>query len=91
MNLKHAVYRLSPFINYWIISGSMHRKTRIPTFIKASLKNSDDKANIDKYRLAANITEYQNISKLNFWRIFMMIRQLFHVKNVCNNVINQHG
>ena len=67
MNLTNAVYRLSPFINYWIISGSMHRKTRIPTFIKASLKNSDDKANIDKYRLAANITEYilyQNQSSL---------------------------
>ena len=64
------------------------------TFIKAKLKKSDDQTNIDKYRVAANITEYQIISKLIFLRIiipnFMNIRQLFHVKNVCKNVKNQH-
>ena len=33
------------------------------TFIKAKLKNLDDQKNIDKYRVAANITEYHSISK----------------------------
>ena len=28
------------------------------TFIKGKLKKSDDQTNIDKYGLAANITEY---------------------------------
>ena len=40
--------------------------------------------NIDKYRLAANITEYHILSNLIVQRIsipkLMMIRQLFHVK-----------
>ncbi len=48
----------------------------------------------DIYGLAANITEYQIISKLIFLRIcipnVIMNRQLFHVKNVCKNVKNQH-
>ena len=56
------------------------------TFIKAKLKKANDQTNIDKYRVAANITEYHIISKLIFLRIiikkFMKIRQLFHVKNV---------
>ena len=59
-------------------------KTRMKTFIKTKFKISDDQTNINKYRLAANITEYHIISKLIFKRIiipkFMMIRQLFHVK-----------
>ncbi len=54
------------------------------TFIKGKLKKSDNKTNIDKYRVAANITEYHITSKLIFSRIiipkFMMIRQLFPVK-----------
>ena len=33
-------------------------KTRIKTFIKAKLKNSDDQMNIDKYRVAAELIEY---------------------------------
>ena len=33
-------------------------------FIKAQLKNSDDQTNIDKYTVAANITEYHTITKL---------------------------
>ena len=45
---------------------------------------SDDQTNIDKYRLAANITEYHIISKFSLHRIittkYMIIRQLFHVK-----------
>ncbi len=28
------------------------------TFVKAKLKKSDDQAKIDKYRVAANFTEY---------------------------------
>ncbi len=32
-------------------------KTRMTTFIKTKLKISDDQTNIDKYRLAANITD----------------------------------
>ncbi len=31
------------------------------TFIKTMLKKSDDKTNIDKYKVAANITEYHII------------------------------
>ncbi len=31
------------------------------TFIKTKFKISDDQTNIDKYRLAANITEYHDI------------------------------
>ena len=48
-------------------------------------KKSDDQTNIDKYRVAANITEYHIISKLILQRIiiliFLMIGHLFHVKN----------
>ena len=39
-------------------------KTRMTTFIKAKLKKSDDQTNIDKYKGAANATEYHIISKL---------------------------
>ena len=57
------------------------------TLITAKLKKTDDQTNIDKYRVAANITEYYIISKSIILRIiipkFMMIRQSFHVKNVC--------
>ena len=42
--------------------------------------------NLQIYRVAANITEYHDISKLIFLRIiipkFMMIRKSFHVKIV---------
>ena len=51
------------------------------TFIKAKLKKSDDPTNIDKYRVAANISEYHIISNLILQRTifpkFMMIKQLF--------------
>ncbi len=50
------------------------------TFIK-----TDNRTHIDKYRIAANITEFYE-SKLIYLRIsspeFIMIRQLFHVKNI---------
>ncbi len=41
-------------------------ETRITTFIKAKFKKSDDKTNIDKSRVAVNITEYYSISKSIF-------------------------
>ena len=34
-------------------------------FIKTKFKISDDQTNINKYRLAADITEYQIISKFS--------------------------
>ncbi len=43
-------------------------KTRMTTFIKAKLKKSDGLSNIDKYRVAAKITEYHIISKSIFLR-----------------------
>ena len=61
----------------------------LTTFIKlkAKLKKSIDQTNIDKYRVAANITEYQIISKLIFLRniipkFMMIVNYLFLVKNV---------
>ena len=51
------------------------------TFIKTKFKISEDQTNIDKYRLAANITEYHNISK----------ETLFHVKNVKINLFKMNA
>ncbi len=51
------------------------------------LKQSDDKTNVDKYRIAANITEYHIMSKLNF------LNSKIHDDDamiVCKNVKNQH-
>ena len=45
--------------------------TRMTTFIKTKFNISDDQTNIDKYRLAANITEYHIISKLILQRIII--------------------
>ena len=64
----------------YIVKG-ITNKTRIATFIIAKLKKSKDQTNIDKYELAANITEYHIISKLIFQRIiipkFNTIRHYF--------------
>ncbi len=49
------------------------------TFTKTKFKISGDQTNIDKHRLAANITEYHIISKL-ITIPKMMLKQLFHVK-----------
>ncbi len=38
------------------------------TFVKKKKKKSNDQANIVKYKVAANITEYHIISKLIFLR-----------------------
>ncbi len=72
------------FIYYYLKCSQLHKsthiykfyiiiniQTRMTTFIKAKLKKSDDQTNIDKYRVAANITKY-HITKL--------IRQLFHIR-----------
>ena len=45
------------------------RLTRMTTFMKTKFKISEDKTNIDKYRLAVNITEYHIISKLILQRM----------------------
>ena len=51
-------------------------------FIKTKLKKSDNQTNIDKYRVAENITEYLIISKLIFLKIIIIEfkGQLFHAK-----------
>ncbi len=41
------------------------------TFIKMKLNISDDQTDIDKYRLAANVTEYHILSKLILQRIII--------------------
>ncbi len=66
----HANYILfGTSINYLSLYLSMKISTIMTTFIKTKFKISDDKTNIYKYRLAANITEYRNISKLILQRI----------------------
>ena len=46
-------------------------QTRMTTFIKTKFKISDDQTNIDKYRLAINITKYPIKSKLILQRIII--------------------
>ena len=46
--------------------------TRMTTFIKIKFKKSDYQTNIDKYRVAAIITEYHIISKLIFLRLIVI-------------------
>ncbi len=46
-------------------------ETRMTTFIKKKFKISEDQTNINKYRLAANITVYHIISKLILQRIII--------------------
>ncbi len=57
------------------------RITRMTSFIKGKLRETEEQMNINKYRVAANITEYYIILKLIYLRIiipkFMMLRQLF--------------
>ena len=51
------------------------------------IKKSDDQMNIDKYRVAGNITEYlMNIFPRTILPKFMMLRQLLQVNKVCRNV-----
>ncbi len=54
------------------------KETGMTTFIKVKFEKSDDQTNIDKYKLAANITDYHIILELIFGKIIiqkcMMIR-----------------
>ena len=43
-----------------IFWAPVHIKTRMTKFIKTKFKKSNDPTNIDNYRVAANITEYQH-------------------------------
>ncbi len=45
-------------------NNSKEKKTRMTTSIKAKPKTIDGQTNINKYRVAANITEYHIIPKL---------------------------
>ena len=64
--------------------------TRMTTFIKTKLKILDNQRNIDKYSVAANITEYHIISKLIFLRIIIpKDKAIISCKNLCKNVKNQ--
>ncbi len=59
------------------------KQTRMTIFIKAQLNKSDDQTNIDKYRVAANITEYHIISTFIFIiPKFLMVGQLFYKVNI---------
>ena len=52
------------------------------TFIKTKFKISDDQTNIDKYRLAANITEYYikvNLTTNHYYKL-MWFSESFDVK-----------
>ena len=57
-------------------------KTRMITFIKAKLNKSDDQKNIDKYRVAANITELHIMSKLIFLGGIIILRNIFISTNI---------
>ena len=59
-------------------------KTKMTTFIKTKLNISDDQTNIDKYRLAANITKYHIISKLILQRIILWSRESFEESTISN-------
>ncbi len=92
------MYRVAAnIIEYYIVSKLILLRTIISkvmtTFLRSMFQKSDHQMKIEKYRAAANISEYHN-SKIIFRRIiipkFMMIRQLFHVENVCKDVKNHY-
>ena len=64
--------------------------TFLTTFTKTKFKKSDDQTNIDKYRVAVDITEFHIISKFHILRInipkFMKIGQLFHVTKYAKKI-----
>ena len=69
---------LMEYLFYVVKKKIIFKKTRMTTFIGTKFNMSDDQTNIDKYRLAANITEYHIISKL--------ILQLIFITNLCGPV-----
>ena len=98
VSLCLSVCMINEFRIFWVLpflckavgnySGKIYSQTlvitRMTTFIKTKFKISEDQTNTEKYKLAANITEYHIISKLFLQRIiipkYIIIRQLFHVK-----------
>ena len=68
----HESFQNDSRLKYKFFCGEQCSKTRMTTFIKTKFNISDDQTNIDKYRLAANITEYHIISKLIFQRILII-------------------
>ena len=62
------------------------------TFIKTKFKISEDQTNIDKYRLAANITVYHIISKLILQRIIIInfCGPVNHLRKVQYRIWNPH-
>ena len=52
------------YYNLLSVGQSAMIQTRMKTFIKTMFKKSDDQTNIDKYKVAANITEYHIIINL---------------------------
>ena len=65
--IKHSNSISSNFLSLFL------KKTRRSTLIKTKFKISDDQTNIDKYRLAANITVYHILSKLILQRIIITL------------------
>ena len=57
MDIFILVIKIFLYINLIVLTDI----TRMTTFIKAKLNKSDDQMNIDKFRVAANITEYHNV------------------------------
>ncbi len=49
-----------------IVKFKSYLKARMTTLMTTKLKKSDDQTSIDKYKIAANITENYIISKLIF-------------------------
>ena len=63
------------------------------SFIKSKFTKSDEQTNIDKYRVAANITEYHIMLKLIFLRIIIPnfnIIELLHILSVPNCMMILH-
>ncbi len=60
MSLLNFVSKISSLIIYWNNCEGLLWK-RMTLFIKEKIKKSDDLINIDKNRVAENITEYQII------------------------------
>ena len=52
------MYKLEEmYIRKVLLEQANYRKTRLTTFLKTKLQKSDDRTNMYKYRVAANITE----------------------------------
>ena len=69
LRLSHPFERVILFTSEMMIAFRFYNnliRTRMTTFTKTKFKKSNDQRNIDKYRVAANITEYNIVSKLIF-------------------------